>query len=272
MPYIIITNGPTGSGKSSLIEKVIDNYNLKTNYTKILIDDIIEMHPRYKSMIDEIIKTICNGNLEICQNLQNSLLNPNPVFLEQFNESYKSTRELKPCLPQTNKNCNGYNDDLLKNAIKNRENIVFETTGKYFVKWIFDMISDIKNQKQNGNEYQIYYAYTILDFCELINRNKTRAVNTTTKYLKNRIHNPAPRLPNVSQSAYTRDVVEIIRNLYTMLNARQGGLYKNINFIVFDNSTYDTTVLYDSSKLLYLQKHEYYMENIFKLINLRQCE
>jgi pantothenate kinase-related protein Tda10 len=44
-PIFIITLGPTGSGKSSLVKKVIKHYNLKihaSSFTKILIDDIIE--------------------------------------------------------------------------------------------------------------------------------------------------------------------------------------------------------------------------------------
>ena len=44
MPYLIITNGPTGSGKSGLVNKVVEHYQLEKNSTSFLIDDLIEQN------------------------------------------------------------------------------------------------------------------------------------------------------------------------------------------------------------------------------------
>ena len=50
-PYIIITLGPTGSGKTKLIKETISYLGVKNNYVKILIDDLIENNNKYKEKI-----------------------------------------------------------------------------------------------------------------------------------------------------------------------------------------------------------------------------
>ena len=68
--YFIITAGPTGSGKTKLVEKTLEklNINPKTEYTKFLIDDLIENDDDYKRLVKEIIKDVevqCHENCDI---------------------------------------------------------------------------------------------------------------------------------------------------------------------------------------------------------------
>jgi energy-coupling factor transporter ATP-binding protein EcfA2 len=60
MDYFIITAGATGSGKTSL-----DNSRLRvlglpedSEYTKILIDDLVENSESYKTSVRKIIETV----------------------------------------------------------------------------------------------------------------------------------------------------------------------------------------------------------------------
>jgi uridine kinase len=41
-PYIIITSGATGSGKSTIWQLIQKKYNLNANINSVLIDDLIE--------------------------------------------------------------------------------------------------------------------------------------------------------------------------------------------------------------------------------------
>lgn len=283
MPYIIITNGPTGSGKSSLIDKVRRRYKLEDRYTKILIDDIIEFNTFYKNEIDIIIREMCDDSLVLCKRLEEELLNPNPIFLKRFNKLYKKIRGIEDkerkedgehfCIkngkPMT---CDKYNDILLGQALRERNNIVFETTGGYFIKWLFDIISGVKYDLQNDAIYDVYYAYTILDFCELITRNKLRALETTRKYLTNTSIYPAPRLPDVSEDNYNKNLSIILRQLYEFIYQKQKGMYDNINFIVYDNTSRNDVIVYDSTNEEHLRNPQIYVERIKDIVNIRRCD
>ena len=70
--YCLITLGPTGSGKSGL-KDIVSNYLsskksgghftttgelLKQVSVQILIDDIIEAHPHYKHLVNQILQEV----------------------------------------------------------------------------------------------------------------------------------------------------------------------------------------------------------------------
>jgi predicted KAP-like P-loop ATPase len=57
-PYILITRGPTGSGKSSLIDKSIDYLKLERPLDKniFIIDNLVEQNPDYKNKTKKILK------------------------------------------------------------------------------------------------------------------------------------------------------------------------------------------------------------------------
>ena len=106
--YIIITVGHAGSGKTRLINKTIEILNLDKNYKTCLVDDLIENNDEYKNKIKELLKD--NSKLEL------------------FEKAYFDVRQKY--------DYDRVNDDKIKKYIKNKKNIILETTGKNIPKWI----------------------------------------------------------------------------------------------------------------------------------------
>jgi predicted kinase len=253
MPYLLITNGPTGSGKSSLVQKTINHYGLEKEPKKFLIDDLIEKNPNYKNAIDNLIKKECSDdkkdcseNCEVCQKLRLELIDPSPETYLKFGKLYAKYRGSKPDQERwcqcdktglCSKTCDEYLMILLRESIDKGENIVFETTGSYYVNWLIDMVEMY--------EYEVYYTYTILEFCENVKRNKTRALEQMTSYIIDTKNFPAPRLPDVQVKVHSEAVNQILKVMFeTMENQVSGKI--NVSIIVFDNTSLDTGVLYDS--------------------------
>ena len=94
-PFLLVTNGPTGSGKTGLIHKTLQHYDrLESNYQTFLIDDIIENNTHYKQRIKQIIKREC-GSQTLCPALRQKLSNPNAEFYKEFGQAYFETRKGK---------------------------------------------------------------------------------------------------------------------------------------------------------------------------------
>ena len=239
-PYLIVTNGPTGSGKSGLVNKVIDHYGLSTTYTKILIDDLVENNEHYKSEIDRILNEHHCDSTE-CTKLYQRVDAVDADLLQKFGEAYFSTRKGEYCDGNT-RTCDEYNDQLLEEAIEGKNNIVFETVGTYYAQWLIDKIK---------GQYNVIYAFTVLDFCENVRRNKTRASSQLKAYLQDRGSNPAPRLPDVRESNFEMTARAIGDNLWTLMGRK---LFDTDfddaieHIIVFDNTTRKIRVLYESSE------------------------
>jgi len=121
-PYLIVTNGPTGSGKTKLIDETLKELNIvDRKYVKVLIDDIIEGHPVYKALIKKIINNVrekCNDEEEC---ITSKYVKPDEALLKQFDEAYFSTRKnSRPCnseYVENNYNCDELNDKYLTDAI-----------------------------------------------------------------------------------------------------------------------------------------------------------
>ena len=90
-PYLIITNGPTGSGKSGLVNKTIDHFKIPPNHHTFLIDDLIESNKEYKHRIDALIINEC-GSHSLCPSLVKRLNNPDSDFYEKFGAMYFDVR------------------------------------------------------------------------------------------------------------------------------------------------------------------------------------
>ena len=58
-PYIIVTLGPTGSGKTSMINAVISYLRLDVNYNQFLIDDLVENNDTYRKKFFLLLKILC---------------------------------------------------------------------------------------------------------------------------------------------------------------------------------------------------------------------
>lgn len=232
-PYLIIVAGPTGSGKQSLPQKVIDKLKLSSEYKAILIDDIVVHNPYYKREISKIINSINNNDFD-------------NEFIEKCNKIYYKARRLTNCKTGNNNNvspnntCDNVLERTLDNYIATGSNIVFETTGIDWPKWLLN--------KENiaAHNYNIIIAWSVVNFEELINRNKKRFKAKLSDFKKNNTID-APRLPDIRRDVYQEKLNDIIQ---TFINNNHPQKLcdenKCIRLLIFDNNTYDIKLLYDS--------------------------
>ena len=248
-PYLIITAGPTGSGKGSLPIKIITYLNLNENdRVNILIDDLVESQETYKKRIKDIINDYCQEN-KLCNRLKYKIKNPDNEILNKFSDAYFNIRKNKGC-NNTLKSCDDINSEKLKKAFTEGENIIFETTGKYYPSWIFKYNMEMLNKWK----YQVIMAWTIADWCELVKRNKSRAILSFEKFIEDE-NSPGPRLPDVRPDNYKR-LAKIINDVFYRIAFNCGKTFKiefckiEIRLIVVDNRTRDNpnNILYDSFK------------------------
>jgi adenylate kinase family enzyme len=271
MPYLIITNGATGSGKSDLAQKTKQHYGLEgTTHTKFLIDDIIEKNAYYKDAIDKFILDSCDKERTLCQSLQTRLENPDEKVYKLFATEYfkhrgKDRVKTTSCLGEGNPipiTCDDLLDNMLENAFSNQINIEFETKGEYYVDWLVDQAVG----------YDIYYAFTIVDFCDNVERNKTRALKDMKKYLEN--GQKAPRLPDVRESSFVSTIRKINKNLWHLMDQQLRGVLPEITkVVVFGNQkgVKEPEILYDSDlgdvKTLIAAT-----KKITRRLNVRKCQ
>jgi hypothetical protein len=227
-PYIIITAGLTGSGKSNIHELIQQKYKLNQNIVKIMIDNLIEPNPSYKTLIDTIIKNYCNSKFELCEQLQKLITNPTPEILLKFNEAYFAIRKGTYC---TNEGipivCNDLNDLMLTTAINNKQNIVLETTGENNIDWLFPMLD------KSSKKYNIYHVFIRINLEQFLKRNTGRAFIQFNNYISNTANN-APRLPNISKEVYNEKIKKIEENY-----EKYKSLYKdklNIKLLTLDGN------------------------------------
>jgi len=210
-PYIIITNGLMGSGKSSLVDKVVDQYALCLNNQTFRIDDLIQTNTAYKQSIDRLIEGYCTTRT-LCDNLKQSLASPSLELYKEFGELYFYHRG-------KGKSCDGmsYDDFLesrLQDAIQTHQNIVFETVGLSYAEWLINMVKPT---------HEVYYAFTLMDFQTMIKRNRSRALQQTRQYLSNP-HRPAPRLPDLSFQHFRNSTKAVNDTLKHLLTKHGGGV------------------------------------------------
>ena len=262
MPFSIITHGPTGSGKTGLVNKTINHYGLSETYKTFLIDDLIEQNPHYKTAIDDLIHSECKANT-LCETLKSKLLDPTEEMYEKFGTLYMKYRGKtgdKWC-DGKQKTCDSLLDDMLDQAITDKVNIVFETVGTYYVSWLVDKLA----------AYDVYFAFTVLDFCENVRRNKTRAVEQLGSYITDRT-NPAPRLPNVEESQFKMTVENVAKTLWDLMGRKLFGILPGVHhIIVFDNTSRLITVLYDSDTVSNMSELVSKIQSIMDTQRIRRC-
>ena len=226
MPYLIVTNGLTGSGKSGLVDKVIAHCGLNKGYNKYFIDDLIEGNAHYKASVDSLVKNMCGQKMELCGALRDKLLDPDEEIIKEFNKVYWETRRGRYCAGAGS--CEEALNGLVDSAIKNKENMVFETTGTYYVEWLLAKLPE--------ETYSVYYAFTLVEFCDNLNRNKLRAVKSMREYVQDR-EKPAPRLPDITKSKFRADMQALFGNLTSLLmQTLIGKLKHGERLLVFSNA------------------------------------
>lgn len=252
-PTLVITMGATGSGKSKLAKIMIDKLKLK-NPKYFLIDDYVENDKKYKLKIKKFSR---NKNAKL------KLKNPDKKTLKYFEKSYFSVRNngckkklkkktipKKKCVDLDEKGCNLLLSIELNNAIIKKENIIFETKGEYYPKWLIKAI-------KKCNNYNIVIAGVKVSLNNLIKRNTSRSVEGLELFLKDTDKNPAPRLPDTSKKSLKNQKKLLNKTLKNIiLRGCVRGNKKDIDYcskysitrlLIFENNK-DFKITYDSNK------------------------
>ena len=101
-PYLIVTNGTTGSLKTKMAEEIIKYLKLNPTNTKINIDDLVIKNKEYKKRVLDIIKKVakeCNNN-KAC--ISEKYENPSDKLQEDFAKAYYDVRKGFKLLAVTN--------------------------------------------------------------------------------------------------------------------------------------------------------------------------
>lgn len=244
-PILLITVGPTGSGKTSLIDASIKQLKSSGSWHKFLIDDYVENDATYKKQVVDILQDKIHEKLDL-------LIEPTPELYSEFGNAYFSVRKNLGCGRAGKGGCDAQFDEDIEKSLEANENIVFETTGTYYPAWLVE--------KTKGR-YDVVLAYTLVNICELVKRNKTRAVQASRQFLSNPASFPAPRLPNVSATGPYRDsiikmkqvVLDIIRNNCLLsysptLNREYCSPFSVSKILLFDNNKYPMRLLVELNR------------------------
>lgn len=251
LPYIIVTLGPTGAGKSTLIGKTIAYLELDKNYTKILVDDLVENNDKYKSRVREIILSLekrCKTKNKNCD-ISNYYLNPDEELITAFNTAYYDVRQGNGCLPESNLTCDTQNDALLKRAIADNKNIVLELTGQTIPNWL------LKAPFITAG-YNVIFSYVLVKFDILLVRNTQRTLNSVKKFMNNNIGSvPGPRLPEIRLTKFKEIVYSIKSTLLDLYSScikshtpEKCGSTRINRLLIFDNNGKEMQLAFDSAK------------------------
>ena len=234
-PLLIITAGPTGSGKSrmpQLVYNILYGTNSRsTQFDEFYIDDYIANSPEYKQAIAGIIEK---------HDITNRTTYDDALYKE-LDDAYFGVRE-----EWTAK----FKDDVLS-ARDARRNVVVETTGKKIPTKYVDEFAG----------YNIVFVYSFAQFDTMIGRNISRFKEDMNAFLRDPIKNPAPRIPDMNPDSYAKRVQIIESQLGTLrdncLNittaGRDGdcGDIKNsqrFNLLIVDNTGAKPEIIYDHRK------------------------
>ena len=252
-PILVITMGATGSGKSKLAKEMISLLKIK-NPVYFLIDDYVEKDEGYKRKIKRFSKK---------KNLYSKLRNPSKKTLKYFEKAYFHTRKhgckkrLKKktipknkCIEFGKGGCDRLMDIDLNNAILKQRNIIFETTGEYYSKWLIEAINKCK-------KYKIVIGGIKVSLNNLVKRNLGRSQDDMRSFIEDDLSG-APRLPDTNKSSLQRQKSKLNKTLKNIIlnGCIKGSKKKNIDFcskysidrlLIFDNNK-SLRIIYDSKK------------------------
>lgn len=210
-PFVIITLGPTGAGKTGLVEQTIIHCKLNSNPPPkvFLVDDLVVNNQKYK---DEVVKIIEKNKMTVAT-LENDITKPQVV--KEFNDVYGSVRTSKGCVSSESDNCDNVLDYQMKTAIEANESFVLEITGFSIPKWVFD----INWLGANTDLYDVFVSCVLVSSLDtLITRNMSRFRQAFTLFMDSQINNPAPRLPNITKKTFNENILTIKETINTMYN------------------------------------------------------
>ena len=203
--FLIMTLGPTGSGKSSMAQK-LKEYATQINSTAVrydwqtkVLDEYVEESPEYRTKMDLIIEKLSNlyGGIPELKNKLDDLdgcsINDEPwsSFAKECSDAYFEVRSTKT----NGKNKVDLFNDTFHTSLQEGKNIIFEITGRNMLTTIEAMnaITAYTNDCENFN-YIILAGYNITDYYSLQTRNIQRFTQALKQYLEDSSSKP-PRLP-----------------------------------------------------------------------------
>jgi hypothetical protein len=215
------------------------------------VDDLVEHDSHYKQMVDTIIQRYnctppcCDGTCD--------LRKPSEELINSFKSAYFQVRNVPGC--SDNKeglNLDQVNDKHLVQALKNKENVVVETTGSYIPSWVLDM--------DYVEGYNVVFAYTLVAFPILMERTAKRNQKEMTKYIKHE-QDTAPRVVDNRKHVFGPIVDKIYETLLKLRNKCLEGKCQDGNchseggrsvdsksvfdLLIYDNNAAKMRLIYD---------------------------
>lgn len=237
-PYLIVTNGTTGSLKTKMADEIIKYLKLNTTNIKVNIDDLVIKNKEYKKRVLDIIKKVakdCNNN-KGC--ISEKYENPDDKLLEDFKNAYYDVRKGEGginCTDSFKNSCDNLNDLNLENALKESRNIVFESQGLSVPSWLL-------SQPYLTEKYNVIFGYSLAPVKKIIDVIKKRAKARADKYLKNP-NEDAPRMPSVDRKVIGSN----IKNIIATLKELRKNCINDIEYLRCGGKKIDKLLVYENS-------------------------
>ena len=271
-PCLILTCGTVASGKSTMTQNVIEliekKSNQKLDFVSFQIDELVVNDALYKKQIDKLIDKheydTSNNNLE---NASDEL---NDEYVKEFNNvrlktGCKTIEDNVKKVP-----CFKYLNDNIQKAFKENKNIVIEFN--------YTMLKALKqDMKQLPSHYKIIIAYTLVDYCKLIERNMLRSYNTMRQYLKNKQTNQAPRLAKLNKNKVVTVKNKLKKIITCFIGDKKAEVcnFLNIsekgNLLLYDNNGTNMKLIYDNETDKLTKKEIYSLIDKHLVVQRKPC-
>lgn len=208
-PQFIIAYGPSGSGKSRILE-IFPKINVK-NVIEVNVDKIFQTNPRFKKQMDEI-----------------QSISDDPLFTQRLYQYYRWIADQVA-------------DGVLNEALTQKYHILWETTGNS-IGWIEKELARI-----NSVGYETVIVFPLVSVSTLLNRVNKRAklekqVGASEEEIKTQSVNAQNNLIKFLQKHNCP--AWILKNVYAKLTS-----CNPTRVIIFTNETNTAEMLYDSNDL-----------------------
>jgi len=211
-PFVIITVGPTGAGKTGLVNETIKHCELNSNPSPrvFLVDDLVVNNQIYK---DKVLAIILDHKIT-SETLDQDVTDK--TVIDAFNEAYWNVRKSGDCVKESTQNCDDVTDSEIRTAIAAKQSFVLEITGSSIPAWIL-------GREWLGTNTDLYDVFVSCVFVsnldDLIQRNMSRFKLAFKLFISDPIKNPAPRLPNITPEQFNKTIVTIKNTVTDMYSS-----------------------------------------------------
>lgn len=223
-PILVITLGPTGSGKGGALTKLkeIEAYRDKLDSVVVTgVDEIVVEHPYYKQTMKTFLEKKSLSGSDGEETIKNFIFNLTPDDYGEIEKIYFEARYLrrndgsmidkkncefdaensrytkKPHCKTLPGSCEEKNNDQIKDAMEKKSNLLIESTGAYYPEWLLeDKTLEFADLLKKKNGYQVIFVWNYVQICTLVERILNRTINQIMIFLENTEANEAPRFPN----------------------------------------------------------------------------